>query len=160
VLAAFATERFTDFCGRRYGGAVTLRIAGLGEFVSFSDPAMIREIFTADRNVLRAGEANRVVGINETSVVVADGEPHLRLRRLLLPPFHGEAVRRYAAVIREVALTDIERWPLGRPFPVLERMQTNTLEVILRAVIGVRDERRTERLRQTLPAVLGVPLVA
>ncbi len=160
LLAVFATERYTRWCVRRYGGAVTLRVAGLGEFVSFSDPAMIREVFTGDRAVLRAGEANAALAINDGSVVVADGERHLRLRRLLLPPFHGEAVRRHAAVIRALAGADAERWPVGRPFAVHERMQAVTLEVILRVVLGVRDERRAERLRQALPAVLGVSLMA
>jgi hypothetical protein len=160
LLAVFATERYTDWCVRRYGGAVTLRVAGLDRFVSFSDPEMIREVFTGDRDVLRAGEANRVIGLNETSVVVADGERHLRLRRLLLPPFHGEAVRRHAAVMRELALADVERWPVGRPFAVHDRMQAITLEAILRLVVGVRDPGRAERLRRALPAVLGVSLMA
>ncbi len=160
LLALLATERYTDWCLRRYGGTVTLRIAGLGEFVSLSEPAAIRELFTGDRDVLLAGEANRVVGINDTSVIVADGERHLRLRRLLLPPFHGEAVRRQAAIVRELALADVEQWPIGRPFAVHERMQRITLEVILRAVIGVRDAHRAARLRRELPAVLGVGLMA
>ena len=39
-------------------------------------------------------------------------------------------------------------------------MHAITLEVILRAVIGVRDLRRAERLRAVLPNVLGVSLMA
>jgi cytochrome P450 len=38
-------------------------------------------------------------------------------------------------------------------------MQAITLEVILRAVVGVRDEQRADRLRAVLPGVLGVSLM-
>ncbi len=160
LLALVATERYTAYCRRRYGPTVTLRVLGVGEFVSCSDPADIRRIFTSDGDLLRGGEANAVLGIADSSVVLADGERHLRLRKLLLPPFHGEAVRRHAAVVRDLAVAEVERWPVGRPFAVLPRMHAITLEVILRAVIGVRDERRAERLRAVLPDVLGASLMA
>jgi hypothetical protein len=62
--------------------------------------------------------------------------------------------------MRELALADVERWPIGRPFAVHDRMQAITLEAILRLVIGVRDPDRAERLRRALPAVLGVSLMA
>lgn len=91
---------------------------------------------------------------------MADGERHLRLRRLLLPPFHGEALRRHRELIRATALEDVRRWPLGEPHAVLPRMRAITLEVILSVVLGVRDERRRERLREVLPGVLGVSVMA
>jgi cytochrome P450 len=85
-----------------------------------------------------------------------DGERHLRMRRLLLPPFHGAAVRRYEALIEELAAAEVERWPIGEEMALLPRMQAVTLEVMLRAVIGVRDDRRRARLRSLLPRVVGV----
>jgi cytochrome P450 family 135 len=161
LLAVLATERYTAHVLRRYGPAVTLRVAGIGEFVAFSDPEAIRELFTGDPEVLRAGEANAALGaLARSSVVVADGERHLRLRRLLLPPFHGEAMRAHTSVIRTLAAAEVARWPVGRPFATLPRMQAVTLEVILRAVVGVRDPERARRLRAVLPRVLDVSLIA
>ena len=160
ALGVFATERYTAYCQRRFGPTVTLRVLGLGEFVAFSDPAVIREIFTGDRDVLRAGEVNGLLPIADSSVIVADGERHLRLRKLLLPPFHGEAVRAHADVVRDATRTEVSRWPERRVFAVLPRMQAITLEVILRAVVGVRDDARAERLRDLLPRVLSVGLMA
>ena len=36
------------------------------------------------------------------SVLTLDDAPHMRQRKLLLPPFHGERIQRYGELIREV----------------------------------------------------------
>ena len=73
----------------------------------------------------------------------------------MLPAFHGERMRRYESVIAEAATTEIDSWPLGEPFPIHPRMQAVTLEVILRAVFGVTDPARLERLRAMLALMLA-----
>ena len=154
-------EAFPAWVLRRYSGhrCVGMRLLFIGETFVVSDPGMAKEVFTADRELLRTGEANRrVIGLTTgpQSVLLLDGDRHLAMRRLLLPPFHGEAVRAYGELVERIAREDVERWPVGRPFPTLPRMKAVTLEVILRSVIGVRDEARLERLRAVLPRVLGV----
>ena len=37
------------------------------------------------------------------SLLTLDGDDHMRQRKLLLPPFHGEAVQRYRDLIAEIA---------------------------------------------------------
>lgn len=154
-------EAFPAWLLRRYAGhrCIGMRLLFIGETFVVSDPGMAKEVFTGDRDVLRAGEANRrVIGLTTgpQSVLLLDGDRHLAMRRLLLPPFHGEAVRAYRELVERIARDDVERWPLDRPFSTLPRMKAFTLEVILRSVIGVRDRARLERLRAVLPRVLGV----
>jgi cytochrome P450 len=84
------------------------------------------------------------------SVLTLDEKEHLRQRKLLLPPFHGEAIRRYGDVIRRVAERDIETWPVGEPFALRPHTQAITLEVILRTVFGVTDPDRLERARRVV----------
>jgi cytochrome P450 len=72
-------------------------------------------------------------------------------RKLLLPAFHGESVRRYVEVMTQATAAEVERWPLGEPFPLRPRMQVITLEVILRAVFGVRDDQRRQQFRERIP---------
>ena len=50
-------------------------------------------------------------------------------------------------VVEEVIEREIESWPLLTRFAIHPRMQSVTLEVILRAVFGVSDERRLAQLR-------------
>src|SRR5207249_11626984 len=79
------------------------------------------------------------------SILWLEGQEHLRRRKLMLPPFHGERMRAYEDVIREVAAGEIATWPRERAFPMHPRMQAVTLEVIMRAVFGVTDRERDRK---------------
>ncbi|MCW2992253.1 MAG: cytochrome [Solirubrobacterales bacterium] len=106
--------------------------------------------------MLRAVEANAILGpvLGRRSVLLSDGDEHLRRRRLMLPFFHGDSVRRYGEVVGEIADAEIARWPHGTPIGLHERMQAITLEVILRAVIGVEDRARLEVLRVAMRRIV------
>ena len=139
---------------RRYGDVFGSRFPVFGDVVYVADPAGVKAVFGGDPQTHRAGEANvdvlgQVLGAH--SLLTLDAEEHLHQRKLLLPPFHGERVRGYAELVAEIAARDVERWPLGRPFALRESMQRITLEVILRAVFGVREEERLRRFRALLP---------
>ena len=99
------------------------------------------------------------IGVELARAQSVIGERHLRHRRMLLPPFHGDAVRAYRERIAELAAEEVERWPVGETFPIRPRMQAIALEVILRTVIGVSDKRRLERLRGLLRRLTRVGLL-
>jgi cytochrome P450 len=88
------------------------------------------------------------------SVLLLKGSEHLARRRLMLPAFHGERMRSYESTVREIVGAEIDSWPLEREFPIHSRMQAVTLEVILRAVFGVSEGARLDRLRGMLSNVL------
>src|SRR5918994_2178191 len=128
----------------RFGETFTLRMARVGELVFISDPQSIKRLFSADRdNRLPRGRSFLL-------------EPVLGPRSLLLPPFHGERMRAYEAVMAQITDRELDSWPLGRDFPLQPRMQSITLEVILRAVFGVEDPVRRKRLRELLIRLLEV----
>ena len=108
--------RFLDACHRRCGDYFTLRPAPDREIVFTVDPAAVEKVFTGDPNLLYAGEGNISLApiLGPGSVLLLDGPEHLRQRRLLLPPFHGERMREYGEVMREVAERHIAAWPRGR----------------------------------------------
>lgn len=147
---------FLDHCLRRYGDVFTLRFVGMGDLVYVADTETVKEIFTGDASVFHAGEANEVMEpvLGSRSVLLLDEDEHLRERRLLLPPFHGDRVRRYRELVGEITAAEVGRWPRGRPFSLRPRMQAITLEVILRAVFGIREAERLDRLRVLLPKML------
>ena len=141
---------------RSFGDIFTARFLVFGTGVYVSDPDEIRAIFTGDQSGLLAGEANSPLSpiLGESSVLVLDGPEHLRQRKLLLPPFQGSAVQAFRDVIREVTAAELARWRPGDEFPVRERMRALTFEVICRAVFGVTEPERIERLRAALLAVI------
>jgi cytochrome P450 len=87
------------------------------------------------------------------SVIVLTGPEHMRQRKLLLPPFHGERMREYEQVIVDATRRDMAAWPVGSPMRLQERTRAITLEVILRAVFGVEAE-RMDRVRTAVGALL------
>ncbi len=148
--------RFLDDCQRRYGDHFTVQLTAERTVVISSDPQIVKDVFTGDPEVLRAGEGNIVLRplLGPRSVLLLDGPEHLRHRRLMLPPFHGERMNRYGAAMAEAAERHVERWPVGSPFAVQPSMQAITLEVILRAVFGVEDEQERERIAAPLRRML------
>jgi cytochrome P450 len=128
-----------DECHRLYGDAFTLSVGGEGPFVMLSDPEAVREVFRGDPDVLHSGEANRLftATIGRTSVLVLDGTPHARQRRVLVPPLKGERMRAFFDAMRRETLEAVRAWPIGEPFPALPTMRRITLRVILRAGLGL-----------------------
>jgi cytochrome P450 len=147
---------FVDDCARQFGDCFTTRLLGRPA-VTFSHPDAVREILTADPEVFRGGEATAQVLepiIGRHSILVLDGERHLRERRLLLPPFHGERMHAYARIIREVTERVVDGWPIGQPFAVHRPMQAITLEVIVRAVFGLDEGPELARLTAHLEEIM------
>ncbi|HEX5713567.1 MAG TPA: cytochrome P450 [Solirubrobacterales bacterium] len=133
---------------RRYGDVFSVRFPYFGRIVYVARPDLVKALFTGDPAVFHAGEANATVlepALGPNSVLTLDDGPHLRQRKLLLPPFHGERVQRYGELITEVTRREMESWPVGEPFAIRPHTQRITLAVIMRAVFGVHDEARLAR---------------
>jgi cytochrome P450 len=147
---------FLEECHRRYGDCFTLETLLFGVEVAVVQPDAIKQVFTGDPEVMRAGEANVALKpiVGPRSVLLLDGAPHLRERRLLMPPFHGERMRAYAETIRAATEETLRRFPSGRPFALHPVMQAITLDVILRTVFGVDEAAHFAALRDALPRVL------
>lgn len=126
-----------------------------------SHPDHIRSLFTApDLTPSLTGESPLRPIVGPNSVLTLLGERHMRQRKLLLPPFHGEAVERYVAMIAKAAEREIDRWPVGEPFALAPKMQAITLDVIMAGIFGVEGvpERGTleRELREEIRAIVGL----
>jgi cytochrome P450 len=139
---------------RRYGDIFSSRFPIFGRVVYVADPVEVKRVFMGDPTIFHAGEANTLAlgdALGEHSLLTLDEQRHMSQRKLLLPPFHGESVRRYVEVMAEATEREVARWPLGKEIELRPRMQAITLEVILRAVFGVREGERMDRFRERIP---------
>jgi cytochrome P450 len=125
-------------------------------FVMVFEPAAIKQVFQAPPDRLHAGKANELLGpaLGERSVLLLDGEEHLRQRKLMLPSFHGKRLKAYESVMEEASDRAIDGWPVGEPFTLLPSMQTLTLEVIMRTVFGVEQGARQDELKKHVRLML------
>jgi cytochrome P450 family 135 len=146
---------FLERCRERYGDIFTLRVRHSGTWVILSDPADIKRVFTADHMELGVGVANSILGplLGPRSVMLLEEPEHVKRRRLMLPPFHGERMQGYAEMMEQVTRREVQRWPVGEPFELWPRMQEITLEAIMRVVFGEIATERMERLRRQLRAL-------
>ena len=147
---------FMQYCRRKYGPVFTVRLPPR-DIVFFTEPAAIKQIFAARGDELHAGKFNHILGpiVGKSSVLLLDEEEHMRERKLLLPSFHGERMRLYAAEMQSIADRDIATWPSGVPFSLHPHMQGITLDIILRTVFGAEEGRELDELREQLKKMLG-----
>src|SRR5438445_3097668 len=148
---------FLEHCRARYGSRFTVRLSGQSPFVVLCDPEEMKQVFTAPADVLHPGAGayilEPVVGPN--SVILLDEEPHMHQRKLLLGPFHGESMQRLEGVMADLAESELETWPLGRPLALHPRFQRLTLEIILRTVFGLERGTQLDSLRELLTELLA-----
>jgi cytochrome P450 family 135 len=154
---AFRPLAFLEECRRELGDSFGVKFLGFETpMVMLSDPAAIKALYTEPGHALPPGRnvfLEPIVG--PRSLLLLEGRDHLAHRRLMLPAFHGERMRSYEPIVREIVDAEIDSWPLGEEFAVHPRMQAVTLEVILRVVFGVGEGPRLERLRGLLTHLLS-----
>jgi cytochrome P450 len=125
-----------------------------------SHPDHVRSLFTAkpEQAPSLTGESPLLPILGPNSVLTAVGPRHMRQRKLLLPPFHGEAIESYTRMISEAAEREIDRWPIGEPFSLAPRMQAITLDVIMAGIFGIEGKPAKgtpeAKLRKTVRALV------
>jgi cytochrome P450 len=147
---------FLEGCRARYGKRFTIKLPLTPPFVMLSDPAEVKQVFTASPDVLHPGQGARVLQpiVGSNSVILLDGDAHMEQRKLMLPTFHGEKMERLTGLMTEVAEREVASWPRRAPIELHSRMQRLTLEIILRAVFGLESGPRLDELRDRLGAML------
>ncbi|MHB8689695.1 MAG: cytochrome P450 [Solirubrobacteraceae bacterium] len=125
---------------RAAGDVWQLKLASRAEaFIVTSHPDHVKSLLTANpaQAPSLTGESPLRPILGPNSVLTLVGERHMRQRKLLLPPFHGDAVARYVEMIERTVAQELDGWQAGQTFPLAGRMQAVTLEVIMSGVFGI-----------------------
>ena len=144
--------RFVFHHRRKFGEVWHARGYVRGGAAITSHPDHVRSLLTAspDHVPTLAAESPLRPVLGPGSVLTSNGPRHLRQRKLLLPPFHGEAIARYEQMIADAAEREISRWPVGSPFALAPRMQAITLDVIMGGIFGIEGTPRPGTLEHAL----------
>jgi len=141
-----------DSSYQRYGDIFIAKSSNFPSLVIISNPQAIQEIFTADSQLFESGTVNHItlplVGSN--SLLLLDGDRHLQQRKLLMPPFHGERMKAYGQIIRNITEKVINNWTPGKSVIAQSTMQEISLEVILHAVFGLSEGERYQQIQQLM----------
>ena len=158
ILFVVKPLELLEACRARYGGIFTLRLPQYGSVYYLSDVELIGEVFATDAKIMHAGEANSILTpvTGPRSVLVLDEDEHLRHRRMLLPPLHGQALQSYTHQIVEIAGRQIDAWPTDQPIRLRPRLQAITLEIITSAIFGEAGSTRAQELRVLLDRLFNL----
>jgi cytochrome P450 len=135
-----------DRCEARYGEIFTLRIRRGRPWVLLTNPTHVKQVFTRASELMGAGagEANPLLEplLGPRSVMLLDEPEHMGDRKRLLPSFHGGRMKDYGAMMSEIAHEKVADWPTGEPFELWPRMQSISMEVVMRSVFdGIAPDR-------------------
>jgi cytochrome P450 len=143
---------------RRYGPVFRSNDVIVGQVFHIADRELIEQMFKWKPAEYNVGEPRQVMEpvTGPSSILLLDGDRHMRMRKLMLPPFHGEAIAQYAALIELITNREIDSWRPGQTIHTRTVAQTITMEVIIRAVFGITDPVRVSELRRLLPRLSSI----
>lgn len=159
----FGQHRFWNEQAAAHGPVFRVRFPFFfRQMVCFTTPSAARTLLQLKPTQAHAGRAYKVLeqSAGPSAVILLDEEEHLRMRKLILSPLHGERLARWEGFCEQRMLQEVRSWPVGEPLqlrPIAERI---SLAVILKIVFGVRDPARSEELRRLLPVLFDIPLGA
>lgn len=142
----------------RHGPNFSVKLGPLSRCTFIADPELAWPVLTGSAELMRMGSTNGIFRpvLGDRSLFLLDGEEHRRHRKLIMPAFHRGAVRRFSGLVSELAAREVASWPTDSAFPIQERMRGVTLEMIFRAVVGIVDDSRDERLRELIRELLDM----
>src|SRR3954463_10527260 len=120
---------FVFHARRKLGEVFRMRGTIPGDPVITSHPDHVRSLFTAKPELAPSitGESPLRPIVGPNSVLTALGARHMRQRKLLLPPFHGDAIAAYERLITDAAEREIATWSPNSVIQLAPRMQAITL---------------------------------
>lgn len=124
---------------RQYGDPFLLKALN-GPVVITGREDLIRVIHGQDPNIY-APFATATIDplMGSGSMLILEGEPHRRERRLIMPMFHGDRMKAYGESMQQCAL---DRFDVCRAQPeilTLNMMTDISLEIIVRTIFGGSD---------------------
>ncbi|NEO77703.1 cytochrome P450 [Moorena sp. SIO4G3] len=144
---------YLEDCAKRYGGIFTIGFLNYPPTVVVSHPQGMKALFTASPQTFKTAEAMQELPetfSGKTALTTIDGDPHRRLKQMLMPAFHGDRMRAYSQLICDITQQQMTQWKKGERFDVQGSIQDISLQFIIRAIFGVNEEASFQQLKQTL----------
>jgi cytochrome P450 len=150
---------FLRRCRDRYGDCFTIQLGEkMSPAVVFSDPQALQIILSNDesKDFNASGELNVIFEpfLGAQSVIGLSDDRHRRMRKLMMPPFHGERMRSYEQLITNITDEVMRGCIVGKPFSLRKSMQAISMRVILKAVFGLDEGLRYQEVERLLGGLL------
>jgi cytochrome P450 len=150
-------KAFMDRRRERYGPRFRVSISiPLKPVYMLTSPEDVKAMFLAPADVLHSGTGSaRIEKWTGTSGLAwLDENDHTVRRRLLMPSFHGSALKRIGVVIPQMASEDVAEWPRGRVMSLHPYLLRFTLHVIREVIYGPATPKRWPELLDLLQQMM------
>lgn len=123
---------------REHGDLVRLN-PGPGTYLYLvNHPDLVRKILVTDASKYhKSAMTQKMVGrFLGRGLIINEGEPHRKQRKLAQPAFHKQRVDGYARAMVELTRKEMETWRPGEPFDFEASMIRLTMQVVAKTLFG------------------------
>ena len=145
----FRPVEYLEELAEKYGDIFTLRLDESSPIIFVSNPQGVKEVFRNDGQLFDLGSFNNIVKpfLGDNSIFVLDNQPHQRHRKLLMPSFHGDKVKSYAQLICQITEKVMGQLTEKKVFVALQITKEISLDVIIKAVLGLTQGDHYEKIK-------------
>jgi cytochrome P450 family 110 len=155
----FNPVQFMEKYSAEYPDIFTADVVGFGDRIVFvNHPTGVQQILSEHKKFAALSDVNRIVEpfLGSQSLLLVEGAEHRRMRRLVMPPFHGERMKVYGELICELTQCVFSQLSPGDAFTARDIMQEISLQVILEVVFGLHSNDRAQQLKRLIPLFLDI----
>jgi cytochrome P450 len=121
-----------------YGDVVMLKL-GRQHVVMLTHPDDIRDLLVTHQKSFQKGKGlERAKILVGNGLLTAEGDAHLRQRRLVQPAFHRSRIGRYGEAMTRAAMRQQATWRSGQTLDANAAMMHITLDIVAETLFGAR----------------------
>jgi cytochrome P450 len=144
---------FTSYA-RDYGDIAFFKLAGERCYF-INHPSFIKDVLvTHQRNFTKSRGLERAKKVLGSGLLTAEGQTHLRHRRLLQPAFHRDRIAGYAQVMIDCAARLSGRWEHGATLDIAREMMRVTLSIAGKTLFDTDVESEADEVGGAVTDVL------
>jgi cytochrome P450 len=138
----------------RYGDVTSFRL-GAERCYFINHPALIKDVLvTHQRSFTKSRGLERAKKLLGDGLLTAEGQTHLRHRRLLQPAFHRDRIGGYAQVMIDYAVRMSSRWQPGATLDIAKEMMRLTLAIAGKTLFDSEMESQADEVGVAVTDVL------
>ena len=147
---------YMDSAYQRYGDIFNAPIIGnFKQLLLVSEPEGLQQLFTRDTKEFYAPSNGLLqVLVGDNSIFCLECDRHRRERKLLMPPFHGDRMRAYGAIICDLTEQVFSQLTPSTTFSARSIIQDISIEIILNVVFGIHKGERFHNLKQLISSLM------
>lgn len=127
-----------------------------GSIVVTGRADLIRQIYGADPDTFTPFAVDTLRPLlGAGSLILMDGDPHRRERKLLMPMFHGDRMKSYADAIHDIAMEAADKRAGQTETQTLPMMAEISLNAIARTIFGGDEPKSLSALLTTSRELIG-----